>query len=81
MPLYNVNKEKMEKIGDLFSMRGKAQESLKTLYAGDVGVISKLQDTSTGDTLAAKEAPITYLPLNYVKPMLLEIFGSQEKRR
>ena len=79
MPLYNVNKEKMEKIGDLFSMRGKAQESLKTLYAGDVGVISKLQDTSTGDTLAAKEAPITYLPLNYVKPMLLKSLEAKKK--
>lgn len=77
--LYNVNKGKNEKMGNLFTLRGKVQEPLQILNSGDIGVIAKLQDTATGDTLAAKEAPILYPPLEYVKPMLLKSLASAKK--
>lgn len=78
-PLYNVNKEKNEKISALFTLRGKTQEALAVLHSGDIGVLSKLQETSTGDTLTTKEAPIIYPPMNYAKPMLLKSLEAARK--
>jgi len=77
--LYNVNKEKPEKIGSLFTMRGKAQDALGALHAGDVGVISKLQETSTGDTLSTKESLIIYPKIEYARPMLLKSLEAKRK--
>lgn len=77
--LYNANKEKTEKMSALFTLRGKTQEALTVLHAGDIGVLSKLQDTSTGDTLTVKEAPIMYPPMNYAKPMLLKSLEAARK--
>lgn len=63
--LYNANKEKTEKSGGLFMLRGKKQTSVQQLNAGDIGALSKLQFTSTGDTLCDPAAPIRYPELQY----------------
>jgi len=55
---WNANKGKDERIGQLAHMRGKQQEPVAELVAGDIGVIPKLQESSTGDTLTTKEAGI-----------------------
>ncbi len=49
--LYNVNKGENEKIGKLFTLRGKKQKELPSLDAGDIGVVAKLGYTETADTL------------------------------
>ncbi|HEX6674812.1 MAG TPA: elongation factor G-like protein EF-G2 [Actinomycetes bacterium] len=54
----NATKGKDERVGHLHTLRGKNQEPLDEVVAGDVGAVAKLADTSTGDTLCAKEAPI-----------------------
>ncbi|MDH7576381.1 MAG: elongation factor G [Bacillota bacterium] len=53
--VFNANKEKEERIGQLFVMRGKQQESVSEVKAGDLAAVSKLQETSTGDTLCRKD--------------------------
>ncbi|HEX3023246.1 MAG TPA: elongation factor G, partial [Lachnospiraceae bacterium] len=58
--VYNVQKEQEEKITKLYVLRGKEQFEVKELHAGDIGAISKLTSTVTGDCLAAKEFPILY---------------------
>jgi elongation factor G len=47
-----------ERLHNLFTMRGKEQEVLNELVAGDIGAVAKLSDTSTGDTLAPKGTPV-----------------------
>jgi elongation factor G len=47
-----------ERLHNLFTMRGKEQEALNELVAGDIGAVAKLSDTSTGDTLAPKGTPV-----------------------
>jgi elongation factor G len=53
----NASKGKDERVGHLHTLRGKNQEPLDEVVAGDIGAVAKLADTSTGDTLSAKDAP------------------------
>ncbi|MDD4081048.1 MAG: elongation factor G [Eubacteriales bacterium] len=67
-PLYNASQEKTEKAGGLFVMRGKKQTAVQTLYAGDIGALSKLNATVTGDTLCDPNNPVKFLELEYPTP-------------
>jgi len=60
--VYNANKERDERIGQLFFMRGKSQEATSEIRAGDIGVVAKLQETATGHTLCDRNRPLL-LPL------------------
>jgi len=59
-----------ERLHGLFTMRGKEQDGLTELTAGDIGAVAKLSDTSTGDTLAPKGTPVTLPTPDPVKPVL-----------
>ncbi len=67
--IYNVNKAKQEHIGNLFTMRGKQQIPLSEIVAGDIGVVPKLQETGTGDTIADGETTFLFAPIDFPKPM------------
>ena len=58
--IYNVTKEAEEKIGKLYVLRGKEVIEVSELKAGDIGAVSKLTVTQTGDTIALRSAPISY---------------------
>ncbi|HHW89469.1 MAG TPA: elongation factor G [Clostridiales bacterium] len=49
--IYNSVAEKSEKVSSFFTMKGKKQESVDSLGAGDIGAFAKLQFTRTGDTI------------------------------
>ncbi|MDD3315853.1 MAG: elongation factor G [Syntrophaceticus sp.] len=68
--IYNANKDKEEKIGQIFTMRGKNQETLSEVKAGDIAVLAKLQATETGDTLCSKNNPLKLEGVEFPKPML-----------
>jgi len=59
-----------ERLHNLFTMRGKEQDGVTELPAGDIGAVAKLSDTSTGDTLAPKGTPVTLPTPEPVKPVL-----------
>lgn len=71
--IYNVNKETEEKVSKVYVLRGKEPIEVPMLKAGDIGAVGKLTVTSTGDTIAVKEAPIVYhkpqisTPYTYMK--------------
>lgn len=58
--IYNVNKEMEERVGKLYLLRGKEAIEVDKLTAGDIGAVSKLNVTQTGDTIALRSAPILY---------------------
>lgn len=68
--LYNPGKDKEEKLGGLFYLRGKNQIETDKIVAGDIGATAKLQYTETGDTLCDIENPIVYEPIRYPDPTL-----------
>lgn len=63
--IYNANKEKMEKSSGLFMLRGKKQMNARIFNAGDIGALSKLQVTATGDTLCDPAAPVRFPGIEY----------------
>ena len=67
MTVINTNKNKNEKLSHIFFLRGKTQIPAKKIIAGDIGAISKLQYTSTGDTLCSPEFKVIYDKMNFPK--------------
>lgn len=67
--VYNASRDEMEKVGNINTLRGKNPLPMKQIVAGDIGVISRLQFTMTGDTLSAKEEPVQFAPIEYPLPM------------
>jgi elongation factor G len=65
---WNSNKGAAERIGQLFTVRGKSQEPTPQLVAGDIGALAKLAETSTGDTLSSKERPLLLSPASFPAP-------------
>lgn len=67
MTVLNVNKDKNEKLSHICFIRGKTQIPAKRIIAGDIGAISKLQYTNTGDTLASSDFKVIYDKMNFPK--------------
>ena len=55
---YNSTRREEERFGPLIVMRGKEQDNVDVLHAGDMGVVSKLSDTRTGDTISTRQADL-----------------------
>ena len=58
--VYDAANDKEEKIGALYLLKGKKQESVNSLSAGEIGAIGKLSDASTGDTLCNEKRKIKF---------------------
>ena len=68
-PIWNATKGLSERIGQLFVLRGKTQEVVSQLIAGDIGATTKLTVTTTGDTLTTREHPLTLTPIEFPTPI------------
>ena len=66
----NSNKDKPEKLANVFFMRGKNQIPTKEIVAGDIGAVAKLQYTSTGDTLCDGNFKVIFDKINFPKANL-----------
>ena len=58
--VWNSNREHPERIGQLYLPKGKNQDNVTEITAGDIGAIGKLSETLTGDTICAKDNPVTF---------------------
>jgi elongation factor G len=65
--VWNANKNSMERIGQLFTMLGKNQQTVPEVTAGDIGAVAKLSLTTTGDTLCAREYPVVLPGIEFPK--------------
>jgi len=70
--VFNVTRNEPERIGQLFLLRGKNQEPVAEVGAGDIGAVAKLNVTSTGDTLCTKEKPVKLVPIVFPEPSFNE---------
>ncbi|MHB8669286.1 MAG: elongation factor G [Acidimicrobiales bacterium] len=68
--LTNPRSHADEKLHNLFTMRGKEQDPVPEVPAGDIGAVAKLADTATGDTLAPKGTPVVVAPIERPAPVL-----------
>jgi len=68
--VWNLNRNDIERIGQLYKVSGKNQEPVTEIRAGDIGAVAKLSLTATGDTLGVKEKPIKIIPVTFPAPIL-----------
>ncbi len=68
--VYNANKDKDERIGQVFLLMGKEQEPVEQVVAGDIAAVAKVQVTATNDTLCAKDQPIVLDPIEFPAPKM-----------
>jgi len=68
--VWNVNKGANERIGQIFVLRGKTQEPVPQLSAGDIGAVAKLASTNTGDALGTRERQLKFAPIEFPAPLL-----------
>lgn len=52
--VYNSKKEELEKISQIFIVKGRHQTAVGKLFTGDIGAVVKLQYSQTNDTLCEK---------------------------
>ncbi len=68
---YNTTRQVEERFGSLIVMRGKEQISVNRLHAGDIGVVAKLSETKTGDTISSKNQPFEILKPVFPDPLYM----------
>lgn len=65
---WNANQEEPERVGQAYVPRGKEQETVDEVVTGDIGVVSRLNVTHTGDTLSNRANPVTLEGLDMPEP-------------
>ena len=70
MTVYNATTGEKERINTVYICKGKKQEVVDELVAGDIGAVNKLNNTNTGDTLCDEVARIKFSAIPFPKPVL-----------
>lgn len=68
--VYNPQKDKNEKINQIYVVKGNKQDAVGKLFTGDLGAVTKLDYTETGDSLCANNTYYKYEGINFPEPML-----------
>ena len=68
--VYNPNTDTNEKIGHLYVLRGKKQIEVDSITAGDIGAVTKLTNTNTGDTLCSASNKIILEGIDFPEPAI-----------
>ncbi len=70
MTVLNATTGEKEKINTLYVMKGKKQETVDELVAGDIGAVNKLNNTNTGDTLCDEKSQVKFYDIPLPKPVI-----------
>jgi elongation factor G len=65
----NIRTGDEERLGQLYTMRGKEQLPVPRIPAGDMGAVARLSETKTGDTLCDRGTPLQVEPAGYPNPL------------
>jgi elongation factor G len=82
--VFNAKSERPEKLAHLAIPQGKERREVDTLRAGDIGVVGKLKDTHTNDTLSATGHPLVVAGIDFPEPDIavaveVETRGEEDK--
>lgn len=66
--VYDATKKETERVGQIFFLRGKDQEIVEAVSAGDICAIPKLAASNTNSTLTDKDAPIELAAIRFPDP-------------
>ncbi len=77
--VYNSTTGKTERINQIYLLKGKKQEPVSELTAGDIGAVNKLNATNTGDTLCDESEKIRFDPIHFPRPVLWMAIYAEKK--
>src|SRR5579884_3695720 len=82
--VWNAPREAVEKLNHLCVAVGRERFEIAELHAGDIGVVAKLRDTHTNDTLSGRDMPIVLRKIPFPEPILTQAIevkqrGEEEK--
>lgn len=77
--IYIPRTQKSERINALYTLKGKKQESVDVLYAGDIGAIAKINNIETCDTLCSPNDIVVFDSLKFPEPVIaLSVFAEEK---
>lgn len=68
--VYNATKGAKERVGQVSLIQGKTQKPVASLGPGEIGVVAKLKETTTGDTLCDEANGTLYPPISFPEPAI-----------
>ena len=77
--VFNATRGTRERVGHIGWLQGKTQKAMDALGPGEIGVVAKLKDTLTGDTLCDEASPIVLSGIAFPEPAIS--FAIQPKSR
>jgi elongation factor G len=66
----NTSKDNIEKLGQLFYLKGKEQIPADCAVAGDIVAAAKLKNTDTGDSLSDEKSPVKFKNISFPEPAI-----------
>ncbi|MDD3592088.1 MAG: elongation factor G [Sulfurovum sp.] len=66
----NSTKNKKERIGRIMKMHAIKREEVKEIYAGEIGAVVGLKDTTTGDTLCSDKDKVVLERMEFPEPVI-----------
>ena len=68
-----------ERLGKIIYIRGKKQEDTAYITAGDIGAVTKLAATETGDALSVPKKVLSFDPIHFPHPCLTMAIKAEAK--
>ncbi len=68
--IYNVSKQRRERVGRLVKMHANKREEISEVYAGDICAAVGLKNVVTGDTICDEKAPILLESIDFPTPVI-----------
>lgn len=68
--VYNVSKQKQERIGKLVLLHADQRELIETAYAGEIVAAVGIKDTTTGDSVSDPAHPILLESISFPEPVI-----------
>ena len=68
--VYNVNRDKKERVSRILLMHANQREEIDKAFAGEIVALVGPKETRTGDTLATEEDPIILEKISFPEPVI-----------
>ncbi|PIR97773.1 MAG: elongation factor G [Candidatus Colwellbacteria bacterium CG10_big_fil_rev_8_21_14_0_10_42_22] len=68
--LLNATKDKQERVGRILRMHANHREEVEEIFAGEIGALVGLKDTTTGDTLTDPASPVILEQITFPEPVI-----------
>jgi len=77
--ILNASTGAKERIGQVFHIQGKKQVSASSLGPGEIGVVAKLKETYTGDTICDEGHPVIFEKAKFADPLIAYAIAPKSK--